>query len=242
MLEENNFWRVSGEEHDVPLSIKDKLPSVLAYAKHFLLSEHPYRKGIMCPFMFRAVANDSVLFTHVPTKSFRSMRDQVNEIIDYYNNFRLHKPQNTTAIFVIFEDIFPIDDLLRLHHALKVKCIHLQIMIGATYADNNAPSLHCDQYYPLRTALPCLILRDLTVHDLVFLDPRSYSIQQRVNFLSSYIEKFRDEDRALHSDEVGKANQLLISYKKTIFRRRIMWTFLTTVLLVLCLLWVSTIR
>lgn len=114
----------------------------------------------------------------------------------------------------MFPEDYSIKKLSDIHYLSKIFCIDNYIMIGATFKDNNAPSLHSDEFFPLRTLTPCLILRDLTVHDLLFLDPEHYAIDKRIRFLSKFIERFEDGMKAKENDEVLKAKDLLNEYRQ----------------------------
>ncbi len=63
-------------------------------------------------------------------------------------------------------------------------------MLGALYKESQAPSLHSDKYFPLRTPTPIFVMRDLTIHDLQFMHPNHYSTFSKIKFLNSFIRKF----------------------------------------------------
>ncbi|WP_330109783.1 DUF6875 domain-containing protein [Methylophaga thalassica] len=186
---------------------------VKRYVEEFLTADHPFRKGPVCPFVPAALKQNNIEYINLMSSSFDEVLLTIQLLIPAYLKYRENKQSSICSFIFILDDDFPIDDLLIIHHALKPESIKNGVMIGATYPTNNASSLHKNEFYPLRTPSPCIIFRDLTVHDLIFLDPAQYSIDERIIFLSSFINKFGKHKAPMHIEQVAIAQKLLNQYK-----------------------------
>ena len=68
------------------------------------------------------------------------------------------------------------------------------------------------------------MIRDLTVHDLIFLDPKYYNIKMRIQFLNTFIKKFSDENyRTVSNAFVKEALALKSYYKKKETIKKSIW-------------------
>lgn len=175
----------------IPDWANESYQKILPYVTEFLTSKHPHRNGVMCPFVPRAIKQDALYFTFFEGAGSGDNKSLVNECIAY---FKKNVGAGNGAIIIIFQDDFSIDELLSIHIENKVSCIKSFIMLGALYANNSAPSLHCDDYYPLRTPMPSLVLRNITSSDLTFLEPEHYSPITKAIFLTAFIRRFRREN------------------------------------------------
>ncbi|WP_051785864.1 DUF6875 domain-containing protein [Endozoicomonas numazuensis] len=150
---------------------------------------------------------------HLGAKSvYPAIREYIREFLVLDHPFRKGK---------MFPFDFDLKKLLQLQRKGKVKYVKRQLMIGATYSINQSPSIHCPDYYPLRTETPCLIVRALTVDDLVFLNPEHYSIFKRITFLKTFIEMFKDSKPKNIKKQVNSAKNLIQSYKKQLLIKSI---------------------
>jgi hypothetical protein len=138
--------------------------------------------------MPKALASKNVYFSYFDSqKSDQDLQKLITHCVDYYKG---RTGDSFKALIILFEQDFDILRLLRAHIDTKVFCIKNEVMIGALYRDSDAPSLHSSNYFPLRTPIPTLVLRDLTAHDLQFLSPGHYGILARLKFLNVFIRKF----------------------------------------------------
>ena len=60
-------------------------------------------------------------------------------------------------------------------------------MIGALYSTSQAPSLHCDTWYPLRTPIPVLVIRDMVPNDITFIDSSPEHLINKLLFVRSFL-------------------------------------------------------
>ncbi|MEX3773768.1 DUF6875 domain-containing protein [Pseudomonas sp. MYb118] len=172
----------------LPEFVKTSFEGVSPYLRNFLTAQHPHRNGVMCPFMPKALADNNIHLTYFETQGTdKQLLELIRGCVAFYK-------QRTTpsfgAVIILLEEGFDIVRLLRVHIAAKPDCIREELMIGALYKDSQAPSLHANNYFPLRTPSPTLVLRDLTAQDLQFLTPGHYGLFSKLKFLNSFIGKF----------------------------------------------------
>lgn len=173
----------------VHLSYKKLTP----YICEFLPSKHPYRNGVVCPFVPKAIKEDELYFTYYGETDIDGADKLITDCIRHY---KMRETKTPGSVVIIFRDRFDISSLLKIHIKNKEKCVENFLMLGVLYSQNSAPSLHADDYYPLRTPIPTLVLRDLTASDLIFLDPDHYSIPARCKFLAAFIKRFSANESA----------------------------------------------
>lgn len=188
------IWSISsGCPAEVPRWAEEGYKALLPYVASFLVAKHPHRKGVVCPFVPRALKDDEIYFSYPSGNTNIAATDigqQIKHCIEYY---KARKSRVPGSVIIIFPQDFDIKELFKVHIANKESCIKEHLMLGVMYDKNAAPSLHSQEFFPLRTPVPILVIRDLTISDLVFLDPDHYSVQERYKFLSAFIEKFDEE-------------------------------------------------
>lgn len=198
---------------DLPEFAIEAYSDIKPYLEIFLTGNHPHRKGVMCPFMPKALRSNEIYFSCVEnSRSDQEIISLIENCITFYKA-RARKPPG--AIMIIFEPDFDIARLLRIHIEAKPTCIKSELMIGALYKDSPAPSLHSKSYFPLRTPTPTLVLRDLTSQDLIFLNPDHYNIKQKIGFLDAFINKFSFYDgKGFIGKQLAEAKALRSRYAR----------------------------
>lgn len=205
------FWTISGTKSSLSPSITKIYERVLPYITAFLCAQHPNRKGAMCPFVPAALKEDRVYFTFFNVSNNYG-RSFISECIKFFLNKKDGKSFN--ALIILFPENFRIDELLKIHWDNKKQCIDNSLMIGAMWDKNQAQSLHNDKFFPLRTPTPILVIRDLTVSDLIFMNPKHYNTKVRLSFLKSFIKTFDKKNSSqLALDQVNKAKELKKLYE-----------------------------
>lgn len=215
----NNFWTINTfGNFSVPEFAAKAYTEVLPYVKDFLTSPHPYRKGIMCPFVPTALKNDRIFFTffeddlqdHDLEKKSKKF---IGQCINFYLNTKFNKKQ-FGALLILFPENYSIAKLLEIHYHCKEQCVQQSLMLGALWDTNPAQSLHHSAYFPLRTPTPILVIRDLTVNDLIFLDPKQYKIKTRLSFLKTFISTFSGAHSELEHRQIKEAIRLKLHYER----------------------------
>ena len=94
-------------------------------------------------------------------------------------------------------------------------------MLGILHEQNMAASLHSSDYFPLRTKAPIIVLRDMVVSDLMFLDPDHYGVSKKIVFLQSFIESFKGRRGTFAANQIRQATTHLRKYQFQLWSWRI---------------------
>lgn len=208
---------------NIPTNVQPLFNDISPYILNFLTSPHPFRKGVMCPFMPKAIESGNVYFSYY--------RDDT-EIISNCINFFIKDDSSAKTIIILFDKNYPIDELLRLHIKNKVKCVKKNIMLGALFENSDAASLHSKEYFPLRTPNPVLVLRNITPSDLIFLSPEHHSYLDKINFLNSFIKAYKNKKSKYIKKQINEAKKYRNYY---IFK--ISFKYIVLLVLLLILIW-----
>lgn len=232
------FWTIgSFNPSCTPISIVAAYTGVLPYVKDFLCAPHPFREGAVCPFVPAALKNDRIFFAACSEDDTSlGHANHIEHCIKFYLSSKAHN-KNFGALIILFPREYDVGKLLELHLQNKEQCVRHSLMLGALYCTSQAPSLHNEGYFPLRTPTPVLVIRDMVASDLMFLDPKHYNLEKRLVFLGAFIETFQNQKGIVAQKEVQKALTLSRHYKKKQHFRRNM----SVCVLILTLLFFLTI-
>ena len=207
------FW--SPEEYDpssLPRWVADSYDRVLPYAREFLCAKHPYREGRVCPFVPSALRSGTILFSHCAESSSKAAQVQrVRLSAEHLVDKRGLSP-SSSALLILFPHDYSVQELLDVHLETKEYCVRRSLMIGALFPDSMARSLHSADFFPLRTPIPTLVIRDMVLSDLQFLDQERFSLSNRIIFLSCFLATFEGAENHLAREQLKKANRLKIRY------------------------------
>ncbi|WP_125829054.1 DUF6875 domain-containing protein [Pseudomonas sp. v388] len=209
------FWTVQTfDPNMVPAWVSASFEKVIPYVTAFLPAKHPHRNGAVCPFMPKALKEDLIYFTFFDSRGLTASDALMKSCL---NHFEANVGERSGATIVLFKEDFDITDLFRIHVRHKKACIAREIMLGVLYDKSSAPSLHSPNFFPLRTPIPTLVFRNLTVQDLIFLDPQHHSPRDRQAFLSVFISKFSSNDGKSHfyKSRVDEATVLRDHYARS---------------------------
>jgi nitrite reductase/ring-hydroxylating ferredoxin subunit len=196
---------------DAPDWVRESYQQVLPYVTAFLPGSHPYRPGPVCPFVPGALRRDRISFAEgIADGDAKQQAERLRECVDAF----LSRKQGFSALLVLLPEDYDIAALSETHRLMKEYCVRRQLMLGALWPTNQAPSLHSEDYFPLRTPVPTLVVRDMVVGDLRFLDPDHYSIFRRLVFLRVFMRKFREQASRSGAEitEYDKARNLARHY------------------------------
>jgi hypothetical protein len=173
------------------------------YFREFLAKGHPDlgRKGPTCPFVPLALKRNSMYMATVRTTGDTTPQ-QVERVaktfVTRYNTLepRSGKLEVYKAVLLIFPNV-PIQHAKQciddVQAKLKKEFVTKGLMIGEFHLRNNASGLRNPNFYPLRTATPCLAIRRIVPSDIAFLDMTKYDADTRVQFLESYMQQFEPD-------------------------------------------------
>lgn len=185
--------------------------AVVPYVREFLTAPHPYRPGAMCPYVPRALRSGSIYLTAgipdvPPSKLLKTTRSAIETFL------KARDPGNVSALIVLFPDGHPLEGLLHIHRDLKIWCVQRNLMVGVLSPQSDAWSIHSRDFFPLRTPIPTLVVRDMAPFDTQFLIDGPYNLHHRISFLSAYLQRF---EHSPHS------NRPEVEYARSLYRRYI---------------------
>ncbi|MCI5227024.1 MAG: hypothetical protein D3918_10305 [Candidatus Electrothrix sp. AX2] len=191
-----SFWSVADYcSNDVPYWVANCYQDIVPYIEKFLCAQHPYRKGPVCPFIPSVRKNNMVFFSYIENNI-----DIENQIHCVKRCVELLLDEKKKGLFgtviILLHENFEIERLLDIQHSSKRYCVERKLMLGALYPTSNAMSLHSNNFFPLRTPTPTLVIRDMVQSDLMFLNQRKYNINEKIFFLKNYINNFSQTQKA----------------------------------------------
>ncbi|MBU3121388.1 hypothetical protein KPE71_14115 [Acinetobacter soli] len=224
MATKDLIWDLdSCKNNNIPVKVRPLFNDIAPYVLNFLTSKHPYRKGVMCPFMPKAIETGNVFFSY-----FQGDESIITDCIEFF------KKDDDTArtIIILFDTDYPIDNLLRIHINNKVKCVKNNIMLGALFEHSDAASLHSNEYFPLRTPNPVLVLRNVTPSDLIFLNPSHHSQLDKISFLNSYIKAYKNKKSNYTVKQVNEARRY-----RNYYLFKFLFKYIVAVIIFCLLIW-----
>ncbi len=232
----SNFWTVEtfGQEYTSD-SVTSLYKEVLPYVQQFLCADHPFREGKVCPFVHAALKKRRIFFTAIAEDA--TMQDctrLITECVEFYISSRKDN-DDFGAIIILFPKQFDIEKLLELQFNNKEYCVQHALMLGALYPTSQAPSLHNENWYPLRTPTPVLVIRDIVPNDLVFLDSHRYNLRKRLVFLETFIDIFHNKKGKFTQKMVREGNELCMIYRK----KQCLFNFIKLVTFILIFLFIA---
>jgi hypothetical protein len=176
--------------------------TVLSWIRDFVVKPHPElgRGGSVCPFLPRALREDSVLFQTVHSKDLSA--DQLDELVQQYASvFLTTEPTSGKArlnktIVLVFADVADDDAFEKIEltqKRLKPYFVERGLMLGEFHKTHAAAGIHNPNFRPLQSPVPLLVIRYMVPSDLPFLTKPSDPLTMRVRFLRSYRQLFRAE-------------------------------------------------
>ncbi len=197
-------FQVSGKEF-VPQEDRDALHS---YVTQFLTDKHPHRTGNVCPFVPLALKHDAIQFVLPEVSEQASPRTLIRTTLDKFLLWRKMHAHIRGAMIIVFPRNFSVDVLRKAQQRELMRCIRHHCMSGVLYEDNNAPSLHSSEWYPLRTPVPIIVIRDLVVTDIVFVGKTPAYLFHKLIFLRNYFKAVRAAEKSHESRLIRSAHEL----------------------------------
>ena len=225
----NPTCRARGDTWDASLGINE-YSVILQYIRKFLAKTHSDigRSGPVCPFVPKSLRKDALHLTVIRTGKGSQVSTIKNNLINYLkpfaSNFLTMKPTTGSArafkaAIFIFPDI-TLDQTTECIDDVQVACkpfyVKRGLMLGEFHLRNNQPGLRNENFFPLRTPIPCLAVRHMVPTDLAFLDVTKYDVSLRIEFLESFLDVFGNDKVYKNYNEVIKAKEILKKAKNEI--------------------------
>jgi hypothetical protein len=191
------------------------MTTISRWIDHYLVRPHPDlgRTGPVCPFASGARARDMIRVAVYRRSEARTSREIVDIVRRHKVTFLSLRPfavedRIFSATMMAFPDI-PHDEAPELidgtREALKPEFVREGLMLGEFHANNHHSGLHNENFHPLRSPIPMLVIRHMVPSDIVFLSKPHDSAADRVDFLTSYLACQTD----LSAAERAQAESLL---------------------------------
>jgi hypothetical protein len=187
------LWRSSEveqlEDPDHPLA------RMLDWVKSYLAQPHPElgRRGAVCPFVPEALEVDSIQLALVADPAVT--RESIAQIITRFRDvFLATEPTRgpgamQKAFLVVFPELGSEGAALvdEVQFSLKRYFVEHGLMLGEFHATNQSPGLRNPDFFPLRSPVPMLAIRNMVDSDLPFLIREGYPAAERASFLRSFV-------------------------------------------------------
>jgi hypothetical protein len=172
---------------------------VLSWIRDFIVKPHADlgRSGPVCPFLPRALREDTVLFQTVHTEGMSP--ESVDSMVKQYASiFLTREPTKGKArlnktIVLVFADVADDEAFVKIEmtqRRLKPFFVEHGLMLGEFHKNHQAPGVHNAKFRPLQSPVPLLVIRYMVESDLPFLTKESDPPTMRVKFLQSYRQLF----------------------------------------------------
>lgn len=171
------------------------------WVENFLAKPHPVlgRPGAVCPFVPRALKENTIRLKVIETDppDRKTIKNTVAQMRDVFLN--LEPKTGELSVYKAFLLVFPdvthtqapsfIDEIQK---ELKPDFVAEGLMLGEFHQFNRTPGLHNLEFFPLRSPLPMLAIRQMVESDIVFLCREIDEPQKRINFLEKYLTRFHE--------------------------------------------------
>jgi hypothetical protein len=177
--------------------------STYEYIQNFLCRTNEYvnRPGPVCPFIPRSLKQQSVYF-FIPTNDKISNKQELIKTVRQCRYDFLHRLQPTNGtkeksvhkclIILIRSSNISHSMVDHIQTVLKPEfVIQYGLMLGEFYDTSNSGAKRNENFYPLRTWVPLLVIRYMVAEDIDFLNQKhKYGVEDRLNMVKKYLELY----------------------------------------------------
>lgn len=175
----------------------DGLGQVLNWITNFVAKPNALvgRQGAVCPFLPRALKAESLFFHEIKT-DFDSSNDEIDELIKQYAEIfastlpNVAKARLNKAIVLVFPkltDEQAVELIEETQSRLKPFFVERGLMLGEFHKNHQGEGIRNENFRPLQSPVPLLVIRHLIPSDLIFLVRKTDSASRRVHFLQSFL-------------------------------------------------------
>jgi len=200
-------------EVDAGCDAESPLGATVAWVRRFLARPHPDlgRAGPVCPFTPMALELDTIWMIEVAESAPDLLKMQ--ETIEQCRQvFMETEPREgplsiNKVIMVVFSgmnaDNAPWIDALQAK--LKPNFVDVGLMLGEFHSKNETPGLRNEDFRPLRSPIPMLVIRHMVESDLPFLKRECDTPEVRISYLRSYLRRLGVSIRRNYFDQAVDA-------------------------------------
>ena len=168
------------------------LMHVARWSKDFLTQPHPElgRSGHVCPYVSASIREQRFLLSvlHGAESQPRETDRTILRLGQYFSTLEptAGRSAQKKTIVILFPDLpqRQTGDIINgMHQRLKPHFLRAGMMLGEFYRGSSKPGLHNDQFRPLRSDVPLLVIRAMLPGDIAFLSDQA-------RFVRPYIRNF----------------------------------------------------
>ncbi len=172
----------------------------LAWIRDFVAKPHPElgRRGPVCPFLPRALREDSVTFRTIAGAQLAE--EQLDVMLkEHAQLFLVTEPTRGNArlnktIVLVFSGL-PEDHAGEIieaaHQRLKPHFVELGLMLGEFHKGHQGAGVKNEKFRPLQSPVPLLVIRYMVASDIAFLERDSDPLDLRQRFVQAYKRIFK---------------------------------------------------
>lgn len=172
----------------------------LSWIRNFVAAPHPElrRSGPVCPFVPRALREDSVTFRTIAASGLAeaqldSMIKQHTELFLKTEPTKGNARLNKTVILVFPElpEGHAGEIIEAAHRRLKPHFVDFGLMLGEFHENHQGAAVHNKDFRPLQSPVPLLLIRYMVASDRTFLQRDSDPLDLRRRFVQAYKRVFK---------------------------------------------------
>lgn len=200
----------------------DDYLSIYQYIYDFICqsNECVNRSGPVCPFMPRSLKQQSTYF-FIISNDDNSTEQRLTKIVRQCKYHFLHrlKPIEKKIEILVYKCLIILIRSSNISHsmidqiqtALKPEFVlQYGLMIGEFYESSNSTAKRNEDFYPLRTRVPLLVIRYMVADDITFLNQKhKYPVNIRLNMIKKYLQLY-------HSGLLYRAKPSHLEFANTI--------------------------
>ena len=188
---------------NVPAQHTVLFSEIKKYLTEFLVSEHPFRSGNVCPYMGDAIKRDKVWLSEA-----KSQQDTEKLINDSMQVLKDASYPNSVSVIVLDKNI-NVKSLRENFDTLIGKILSSGYMFAIFGPKTKAHSEYSDDYFPFDTPNTVVVIRPMTIQDFDLINTNALGERSRINFLSGYLHRFSSSKNLATHTRVEKAKLLL---------------------------------
>lgn len=181
---------------------KDYL-SIYLYINDFVCQSSPYvnRRGPVCPFMPRSQKQNSIYF-FIASNDENNIEQRLTKIVLQCRYDFLHKlkPTKKKIEVLVYKCLIILIRSSNISHSMINQIqtdlkpgfvLQHGLMLGEFHESSNSGANRNENFYPLRTRVPLLVIRYLVADDIIFLNQKEkYPVSIRLNMVKKYIQLY----------------------------------------------------
>ncbi|MEQ1513135.1 MAG: DUF6875 domain-containing protein [Lysobacteraceae bacterium] len=200
-------------EVDAGNDAQSPLGATVAWARRFLARPHPDlgRAGPVCPFTPMALELDTIWLIEIDESAPdpARMQDTIEQCRQVFMETEPREgPLSINKVIMVVFSGMSADDapwIDALQAKLKPNFVDVGLMLGEFHSKNETPGLRNEDFRPLRSPIPMLVIRHMVESDLPFLKRECDKPEVRISYLRSYLRRLGAGVRRNYFDQAVDA-------------------------------------